>query len=157
MNLILAILLSLTGLVSPVSGQAVEPVIESRVEQVASTPIPATLGLEWLPYTLSLTPVSAPDNLIIILSSGPENCGAKLSPTGLGGCTTWLKSGTILISISPELAWTEAGNHVLYHELGHAILDTNDECTAEAFAHQHTSTTLWSYPECATASATNNA
>lgn len=157
MNLILAILLSLTGLVAPATVQAVEPVSGPRVAPVAQAPIPATLGLEWLPYTLSLSPVSAPDNLIISLSSGPENCGANLSPTGLGGCTTWLQNGTILVTVSPELAWTEAGNHVLYHELGHAILDTDDECTAEAFAHQHTSSTLWSYPECNTASATNNA
>lgn len=145
MNLILAILLSLSG----IFGQASAPTVEPVAVTVEHAPIPATLGLDWLPYELGLSGAVVPDNVVFMITSDHvNNCGAALSVSGIGGCTTWLEDGSYLIAISPELEWTAWGNHILHHELGHVVLDSKDECAVEAYAHRYTTVTLWSYPEC---------
>lgn len=157
MNIILAILLTMVGLSAPASAPASEPV--ESVSQVTSEPvdpalvpsIQATLGLDWVAYELALSGAVVPENVIISLTN-ESNCGAEISQAGMGGCTYFLPSGTTYITVSPALAWTAWGSHILHHELGHAVLNSHDECAVEAYAHQYTASTLWSYPECNTAS-----
>ena len=149
MNIILAILLTLSAFFGQAPAPTVEPVAGAVEEAVEEVPIPALLGLDWLTYELALSKAVVPDNTIISLTN-ESNCGAKLSEAGMGGCTHWLQSGTVYITISPELAWTAWGNHILHHELGHVVLDTTDECVVESYAHSFTTETLWSYPECNT-------
>lgn len=152
MNIILAILLTLSAIFAP-TAQAAQAATTDEVEQ---TSIPQLLGLDWLTYELNISGAVIPDNVAFILTSDHvNNCGAKLSESGVGGCTTWQEDGTILIAVSPELQWSAWGTHILHHELGHAVLDTNVECVVEAYAHQFTTVTLWAYPECATASTRN--
>jgi hypothetical protein len=141
------IILSILIILSAFTGQAPAPISEAPVEQVAQTPIPQVLGLDWLSYELALSGAVVPENVVISLTN-ESNCGAELSTVGVGGCTHWLPSGVAYITVSPELAWTASGNHILHHELGHVVLDTHDECAVEAYAHSYTTATLWSYPEC---------
>lgn len=143
MNIILSILIILSAF----TGQAPAPLSAPIVEQTEQVSIPQLLGLDWLEYELALSGAEVPENVIISLTN-ESNCGAELSVAGVGGCTHWLPSGITYITVSPELAWSAWGNHILHHELGHAVLDTHDECAVEAYAHQHTTATLWSYPEC---------
>ena len=148
MNIILAFLLSL----SAIFGQAPAPIEEQTVpvEWVEDTNYPQLLGLDWLPYELALSGATVPSNVTFMLTNDHVlNCGAKLSDAGVGGCTTWMEDGSILVTVSPELQWSAWGNHILHHELGHVVLDSHDECAVEAYAHQFTTETLWSYPHCA--------
>ena len=57
-----------------------------------------------------------------------------------------MDGGRYAVLISPELAYTAWGNHILFHELAHTM--GADECGAEAYAHQFETVELWSYPEC---------
>lgn len=146
MNILITILLILSAF----TGQAPAPMSAPIVEQVEQTPIPAMLGLEWLPYELALSGAVVPENVAFTITSDQViNCGAMVSEAGVGGCTTWEEDGSVLIAVSPELEWTAWGNHILHHELGHAVLYTDDECAVETYAHHFTTATLWSYPECA--------
>lgn len=144
MNIIFAILLSLTA----ITGQTPAPTSAPIVEQVVQTPLPQVLGLDWLSYELALTGAKVPENTYIQLTN-ELNCGAELSVARVGGCTHFLEDGRAYITVSPELEWTAWGSHILHHELGHVVLNTHDECAVETYAHQFTSETLWSYPECA--------
>lgn len=146
MNIIIAIILTLSAIFAPV--QASAPMSAPIADQVEQTPIPQLLGLDWLAYELALSGAVVPDKTYIVLTN-ELNCGAELSEVGMGGCTHWLEDGSFYITVSPELAWTAGGNHTLHHELGHVVLDTHDECAVEAYAHKFTTATLWSYPECA--------
>jgi hypothetical protein len=102
---------------------------------------------EWAEATLSGSGVTLADNVTLLFSS-TANCGADASAAGMGGCTYFLKSGPVVV-ISPELAWTQAGSHILFHETAHSM-GIVDECAAEAWAHQFEDEPYWSYPECQT-------
>jgi len=100
----------------------------------------------WAESTLAGSGVSLADNVTMLFTS-ESNCGALISAVAAGGCTYHLTDGRIVIIISPELAWTEAGSHILFHETAHA-LGISDECAAEEWAHQFEDAPYWSYPAC---------
>jgi hypothetical protein len=101
----------------------------------------------WAEATLAGSGVTLPANVSLVYSS-VANCGADLSAAAMGGCTYKLADRTVIV-ISPELAWTAAGSHILFHEIGHA-LGIDNECHAEEFAHQFEdpANLVWSYPSC---------
>ena len=146
MNVILAILISLSALVAP----AQAPINED--DYMPPLPIEEVLGMDWVRYELGRSGAPIAENITVQLTNDPAlNCGAELSTVGQGGCTHWLPNGTVLIVVSPALEWTAWGQHILHHELGHAMLETYDECAAESYAHGFTQIVLWSYPQCTTA------
>lgn len=100
----------------------------------------------WVQLTLADTGMELPKGLTVKLTN-ERNCGAESSPVGLGGCTRHLPEGPEIL-VSPELAGTVAGYHILLHELGHAEGIVN-ECGAEYFAHEWSAEGYWAYPECA--------
>ena len=102
---------------------------------------------KWANATLAGAGITLPDNVTMLFTS-VANCGAEASATGLGGCTYTLTDSRVIV-ISPELAWTQDGSHILFHEVGHA-LGIADECGAEEFAHQFEdpANLVWSYPTC---------
>lgn len=103
----------------------------------------------WLNEQLAQNDVTLEDGVYVFFTNDPAlNCGAKLSTTGYGGCTTDLEDGRYVVAISPELAYTQWGQHILFHELGHT--KGMGECEAEDYAHnfEDPSQFLWSYPEC---------
>lgn len=106
-----------------------------------------TTGVEWIDSEFTRTGQEIPAGVYFQLTN-ELNCGAEISVVGTGGCTYFLPDGTHYITVSPELAYTTAGTHVLWHEVGHAVLNTYDECAAEAYAHQFSDPNLWSYPSC---------
>lgn len=101
----------------------------------------------WAESTLEGSGVTLPANVEFLFSDS-GNCGADISAAGQGGCTYTLPGKKVIV-LSPGLAWTEAGSHVLFHEAAHA-LGVQDECAAEAFAHQfeEPGRLVWSYPAC---------
>jgi hypothetical protein len=107
--------------------------------------VTVTEASKWAEATLTGSGVQLPAN-VTLLFSDVANCGADLSAAALGGCTYQLTSGPVIV-ISPQLAWTEAGAHILFHETAHA-LGIADECAAEEWAHQFEDAPYWSYPAC---------
>lgn len=107
-----------------------------------------TTGVEWIDVEFDRYGQTIPAGIHFQLTN-ELNCGAVLSTSGMGGCTHFLEDGSRYITVSPELAYTPEGTHVLWHEVGHAVLDTVDECAAEAYAHKFSDPNLWSYPQCA--------
>jgi galactokinase len=83
---------------------------------------------------------------VTMIFSNTSNCGAEKSTAGRGGCTYTVAPNTYVIVMSPELANTQWGNHILFHELAHTV--GMGECEAEAYAHQFEEEELWSYPTC---------
>jgi hypothetical protein len=148
-QIILTIVLTITTMIGGPASQPASQPLAQPVSQVTSDPASFTLapfGLPatWAPEALSDAGISKPAN-VTILFQNEYNCGAEV--TGLGGCT--VKRTDIdgwVILISPELAYTAWGNHILFHELAHTM--GAGECEAEAYAHQFEAVALWSYPEC---------
>jgi len=141
-NIILSIILSLTAIFAPTSAPATAPVSEPTKFSAS----PFKLASTWVPEALAEAGVAYPQN-VVFLYQNEDNCGAELSEAGLGGCTvkrTDIEGYVVLIS--PELAYTAWGNHILFHELAHTM--GANECEAEAYAHQFETVALWSYPEC---------
>lgn len=143
MNIILAILLSLTAIL----GQPSQPASQPSADPASFTASPFKLASTWVPEALADAGVDLPSN-VTFLYQNEYNCGAELSPLSIGGCTLTRTDivGHYIILISPELAYTAWGNHILFHELAHTM--GANECEAEAYAHQFEATALWSYPEC---------
>lgn len=101
---------------------------------------------DWATDTLSEAGIEVPANVTVTLTD-VGNCGADLSAAGMGGCTTHNTDGTITVVVSPGLAGSAWGNHILLHEYAHTL--GYGECAAEAYAHVYErSSDLWSYPEC---------
>jgi hypothetical protein len=122
------------------SDLATEDTTDPAVNSVAQ-------GKRWAGVMLAYAGIDLKANVQLIFSN-TSNCGADISTVHLGGCTYNLGDGNYAVVISPELAWTKVGNHILFHELGHTV--GLDECGAEAFAHQYEEVALWSYPNCET-------
>lgn len=140
MNIIIALILTLSAIFAPTQ----EPVSQPTSDPASFTLAPFKLASTWVPEALADAGVELPEN-VTILFQNQYNCGA--TETGLGGCTvtrTDIKGHVILIS--PELAYTAWGNHILFHEIAHTM--GANECEAEAYAHQFEAVALWSYPEC---------
>lgn len=100
---------------------------------------------EWAEATLAGSGVELPASASLIFSD-VANCGADISADAMGGCTYQLVD-RVAIVISPDLAWTQAGAHILFHEVAHALGIAN-ECAAEEWAHQFEDEPYWSYPTC---------
>lgn len=144
MNILISLILTLSAIFAPV--QASAPTLAPATEAMTSTLAPFKLSRLWVTEALASAGVPAPTN-VTFLFQNDHNCGAELSEVGQGGCTVPMKDGHYAILISPELAYTAQGNHILFHELAHTMGAT--ECEAEAYAHQFETVALWSYPECA--------
>lgn len=103
----------------------------------------------WASLTLAEAGVKLSPSVTLEFTN-EDNCGAKLSTASLGGCThtiTHLNApSTYTVQISPELAYTAWGNHILFHELAHTM--GADECGAETYAHHFEDEPLWGYPSC---------
>lgn len=139
---------------SPVA-EAVEPVMVSApvtmedAPEYVETPVePRTTGIEWIDRELAQTDIVVPANVHFILRNDALNCGAQASQFAQGGCTHWLEDGSVLVVMSPELADTPQGKHILFHELGHVMLDTQDECMADYYALSYAPMANWAYAEC---------
>lgn len=132
-------MLSLTA--APVSEAAMPEVIPAVFTFKAPVTVAEARG--WAEATL--TGVDVPAH-VEFLFTNEGNCGAEISADGQGGCTYYLADKTVIV-LSPGMAWTVGGAHVLLHEVGHAT-GLVDECEAEAFAHQFEDAPYWSYPEC---------
>lgn len=140
MNLILALILSLTAIL----GQPAQPVSQPTADPASFSLAPFKLASTWVPEALADAGVELPEN-VTILFQNEHNCGA--TETGLGGCTvTRTDIDGYVVLISPELAYTAWGNHILFHEIAHTM--GANECEAEAYAHQFEAVALWSYPAC---------
>lgn len=100
---------------------------------------------KWAQAMIESADMELTPNVTLVFTSA-FNCGAEKSTATLGGCTYTVAPNTYVVTISPELANTQWGNHILFHELGHTV--GLDECGAEAFAHQFEEVELWSYPLC---------
>jgi len=101
---------------------------------------------DWVTNTLAEAGIKVPANVHIVLTD-TGNCGAQASNVGLGGCTTFHADGTMTVAVSPRLAGSVAGNHVLFHEYAHTL--GYGECEAEAYAQVYTGRAdVWAYPEC---------
>ena len=148
MNIILTIILSLSAILAPVptSAPATAPVRESANYSDYLSLAPFKLPSLWAREALADGGVDYPENVVFVFQN-EDNCGATLSEVGQGGCTVPMDDGRYAVLISPELAYTAWGNHILFHELAHTM--GANECEAEAYAHQFESVELWSYPECA--------
>ena len=142
-NLTASILIFLSALM----GQPSQPASQPVADPASFSAYPFKLASTWVPETLADAGVDMPAN-VTFLYQNENNCGAKLSPSHMGGCTVKMVNGHYAVLISPELAYTAAGNHILFHELGHTL--GMNECEAEAYAHTFEDPTklLWSYPEC---------
>ena len=149
MNKLTTILATLALVLVTLTGASAQP--SEAVSQPASqAPTFDTFYLgsaaQWGAETLAaygITPAS--DTLIVYTNT--DNCGAKLSEAGLGGCTTTLEDGSHLVTVSPELKYSAWGVHILIHEYAHTL--GYGECAAEAYAHSYEgNSNLWSYPEC---------
>lgn len=140
MNIIIALILTLSAIFAPVQAPATAPTSDPASFSLA----PFKLTSTWVPEALADAGVSLPDN-VTILFQNEHNCGAV--DGGLGGCTvTRTDIDGYVVLISPELAYTAWGNHILFHEIAHTF--GAGECEAEAYAHQFEATALWSYPAC---------
>jgi len=100
----------------------------------------------WVSEMLATMNVTVSDNVKFVFQN-EDNCGAEISSIGMGGCTVTQKDGTFVVLISPELAYTYEGNHILFHEIAHTL--GMGECDAEYYAHRFEETPIWSYPSCA--------
>lgn len=100
---------------------------------------------EWAYLTLEDAGVKLSPNVTLEFTN-EDNCGAKLSTASLGGCTHTTAPHTYTVQVSPELAYTAWGNHILFHEIAHTL--GADECAAEEYAHHFEDEPLWSYPAC---------
>lgn len=127
----------------------VAPVAPYVAPQAPAAPVVAPTQASkadmWAAATLRDARISAPN--VKWLFTNEANCGAALSAENSGGCTYETAANQYTVIISPELAGTAGGHHILFHELAHTQ-GIADECAAEAFAHQFESEALWSYPEC---------
>jgi hypothetical protein len=135
---------------TPTSPAASAPAAAQQVMPAALTIKPTAVvtvagARAWAEATLTGSGVQLPTN-VTLLFSDVANCGADLSAAGKGGCTYQAPSGPVIV-LSPDLAWTEAGSHILFHEVAHA-LGIGDECAAEEWAHQFEDAPYWSYPTC---------
>lgn len=157
---LIVLALTMTGLTSHTTEasapQPIASVEHTEVAEVAEVaevedttdPVAAPASLTWYEAVLQYAGIELPDNVLIGLTN-THNCGAELSTVGLGGCTYPAgQDGTIVILVSPELQYTRVGEHILLHEVGHA-LGIKEECGAEEFAHQWSDPNYWAYPECA--------
>lgn len=153
---ILLITLSVFGFAAPASAsasqsRAVATVqhVQQDVQEDTTDPEVAPSSLRWDEAVLQWAGIELPSNVIIALIN-ENNCGAKLSTVGLGGCTypATATDPRIVITVSPELQYTRVGEHILLHEVGHA-LGIMEECGAEEFAHQWSDPNYWAYAECA--------
>jgi hypothetical protein len=137
-----ATLALLAGIAAPVS----EATMPQTIPSVLTFKVPVTVAEAgaWAEATLTGAGVDLPANTEVIFSN--SNCGADISAVAMGGCTYTLTDRTVVV-LSPGLAWTEAGSHILFHEVGHAM-GIMDECEAEAYAHNFEDVAYWSYPQC---------
>lgn len=145
-QIILSIILTLSTIVGLPSQPASVPVSQPTSDPASFTPAPLKLASTWVPEALADAGVAYPTN-VQFLYQNEYNCGAIHSEVGMGGCT--VKRTDIdgyIVLISPKLAYTAWGNHILFHELAHTM--GANECEAEAYAHQFETAALWSYPEC---------
>jgi hypothetical protein len=144
------IILSLMIILSAIFGgqtEAPAPISQPASDPASFTLAPFKLASTWVPEALADAGVAYPEN-VVFLYQNEYNCGAEISDLGQGGCTVTMEDGSgYVVLLSPELAYTAWGNHILFHELAHTM--GADECTAEAYAHQFEAVALWSYPECA--------
>lgn len=147
MNIMLTILLTLSAIFAPVQAPAPTsaPVRETANYSTTLSLAPFKLPSLWAREALADGGVDYPEN-VVFLFQNEDNCGAELSTVGQGGCTVPMDNGQYAVLISPELAYTAWGNHILFHELAHTM--GANECEAEAYAHQFEYDELWSYPEC---------
>lgn len=144
MNIFLTIILTLSALLGPASQPASVPVSQPASDPASFTLAPLKLASTWVPEALADAEVSVPAN-VSFLYQNKYNCGAI--ETGMGGCTVKRTDmDGYIILLSPELAYTAWGNHILFHEIAHTM--GANECEAEAYAHQFEAVALWSYPEC---------
>jgi hypothetical protein len=172
MNIITKAIVSAFIVIASVTGLAVQPsqpssqaptqAPESASQALTQAPVQApTEDLTEAPQVVPNTSVEVAQRWanVMLESAGIElmsdvqmvftnayNCGANASTAALGGCTYTLENGNHLVVLSPGLANTQWGNHILFHELGHTA--GLGECDAEAFAHQFEEVAMWSYPEC---------
>lgn len=101
----------------------------------------------WVAESLTTAGVAVPANVTVIITD-TDNCGSKLSPAGTGGgCTIRLSDGTISVLVSASAIENGTGEHILFHELGHALHNLG-ECAAEYYSHHYSNPELWSYPAC---------
>jgi broad specificity polyphosphatase/5'/3'-nucleotidase SurE len=149
---ILITLLLLAGSYLPNASAAQQPATTNSPIATAAAPasdqrptVTAAEATVWAEATLAGAGVVLPESVSLVFSD-VANCGANLSTAAIGGCTYRLAAETVIV-ISPSLAWTEAGSHILFHEVAHA-LGISDECAAEEWAHQFEDAPYWSYPEC---------
>lgn len=118
---------------------------------------PPNLGtvteLAWLKAKLAEAGLVQPTNVQFIFSD-IGNCGNDLGGSVGGGCTytnyhAWPAVDYTVIISPAAVTWWDEGEHVLYHEFGHAIGITS-ECQAEYFANKFADVVAWGYPYCAT-------
>lgn len=146
MSLISALIIFLSAFISSYSEAPAEAPV-----QAIEAPAPTFTGdvyeapTDWVGQSLWEADMELSPNVIVALTND-LNCGAEASPVGLGGCTYTLEDGTYYVTVSPELAWTPQGTHILFHEIGHTL--GMGECEAEYYAAQFDTVEQWSYPEC---------
>lgn len=138
---------SLTAMSAAPVAPATEPVQAMETMNVAGGMQAPVALMTWPQVVVASTVIELPAGTTITLTN-ERNCGAEASPVGLGGCTRHLASGAEIL-VSPELANTVGGFHILLHEIGHATGIT-DECGAEDYAHEWSAEGYWAYPACAT-------
>lgn len=134
---------SLTG------GQAAPVEAPVTIVQAVDTHWAADAMLErvWLAETLETAGVVVPANVTVIFTD-TDNCGSALGPDGTGGgCTRKFSDKTITVFVSPTAVRNGTGEHILFHELGHAMYNLG-ECASEYFAHAYSAPDQWSYPDC---------
>lgn len=101
----------------------------------------------WLAETLDTAGIVLPSNVVVIFTD-TDNCGSAISPDGQGGgCTRRFSDGTISVLVSQFAVDNGSGEHILFHELGHALHNLG-ECAAEYYSHHYSNPNLWSYTEC---------
>lgn len=157
MSLITLIIIAVSAFIGGYNGstpeapkQAMEQAVEAPIQAPQSAPVaPRVVSVEqaqtWATFMLEQADMELPPTTALIFSN-TSNCGAEISTAGLGGCTYTLEDGSHAVILSPELAWTQWGTHILFHELAHTV--GMGECEAEAYAHQFEEIELWSYPLC---------
>lgn len=159
MSLITILIIALSAFIGGYNGatteapkQAMEQAVQAPIQAPQSAPVaPRVVTVEqaqtWATFMLEQADMELTPNVSLVFSS-TSNCGAELSTAGLGGCTYTVAANTYVVVLSTDLAWTQWGTHILFHELGHTV--GLGECEAEAYAHQFEEIELWSYPLCET-------